>query len=797
MSASGFHLSTSSKTHDITHLALHYQCGACEDHIAPHDRICILRGNESSTAFDGFRIYGHLRPGGIFVPQLKHDNGTSSSEIKICTRPHQCTGCDYTPEYLAVHIDCYAIYLHETRKHSHNDALHALWRIGTHRRPWKQAYPMFFDPPDMRQSDGLWHSAFERIALASGLPQLACLPLELISMIYGRSPPCLFWRAIRVILLCHQTRAWIGQATQMTVRNLQLKHILFFERNRSLTLIHGDPMPYVQITIDCLGVRKVRQFSSRGYDSLERRTPNRRDRAYSFTTTNQLRAIHLEYYQYPTNTGNMSPTSSWARLQIQKPQRYPGFWNLPHELEPCAREPSLKRYDLLGHVHRHMLRDLRGNPPATAQNITVDLRGSACSGLTVVFSGEKIAYVHSHRHGDVSGLGRDCIVPTLQRMSHDKGTTCIYVPIAPTDRVESASIHVVVKGTVKACYFVMRMKLAGDLVFGVHPGTHPGCAAPLPTHRGIAVSWADTSQGGAVAISYAVPPQGSLLYLLGLVANHGGRTRNPADDYLCRLASGNEDWEELEQDDLQFQDPESSAAILEPHRAAIYTSMCGYDAQEKDEWKVHVSAWMASSRLFMSWAPLALNDGSSVSAIRIFRHKVKPDIHLGSDKTPRNRPGDLVFRGMILYYDNGAERAIGECRVNAAGYVDEEDESVEYPTPVVTELVYKPEWICYRPTYSGKGPADGQLVAQDGMECSASTGSSSDACEKHSRRERWPWACKRVRGSGALVCSFSHETIFLSHFDHTRKPDMEEPIATLPHPEPLSSDFLDTETVTK
>ena len=755
---------------------------------ADHRSNSQVRGNESGTAYDDWRIYGNLRPNGIFLAEYKERRNLPPSGMKLCTKLHHCTGCDFSYEYIAVHIDCYAIYLHETRQHRYNDVLKALWRVGALRRPWKQAYPIFFDPPDIRQADGPWHSAFKRIAAAAGLQRLATLPLELISMIHGRSPPNLFWRAIRVVLLCQQMQAWIGQSSRMNLKLVPLKSVLSFERNGPLTLIDGYPfdypMPYVQITVDRLGVRRVRQFSSPGYDNPERRVSSRRDRVYNFASTDKLRAMHLIYFKCPTSTGDNSSYVSWARLQIEKPQRSPSLWGLPHELEPCAGEPYLKRYDLLRHIHRHMLRDTRVSPPAIARNFTVDLQGSACSGLTIVFSDQEIAYVHSHRSGDMSGPERDCIVPALERMPQNRGITCIYVPIAPNDSVAFAGMHIIMRGTVKACYFVMRMKLAGDLVFGAHPGTHPGYAARLPRHHESAVSWADARPGGVVALNYGEPPQLSLLNLMGLVVTHSGETRDPEDDYLRRECPEREDWEVQEQDADQFQNPKDSAATLEPHRAAIYASLCGYDEHRKRDWKIQISRWMLLTRVFMSWAPLVLNDGSGVSAIRIFRHKVKPDIRIGGNSVPRNRPGGLLFRGMILYYDNGAERAIGECRVNAAGYVDEEDTRVKCSVPVVTELIYKPEWVCYRPTYTGHGTVGG--AAQDGMECSASTGGA-DACEKHSQPDSFPWACRRVRGSGALVCSFSHNTFFLTHFDHTRRPDRAERITRIPHPESLAS----------
>ncbi|KAL1848313.1 hypothetical protein VTK73DRAFT_10163 [Phialemonium thermophilum] len=145
-----------------------------------------------------------------------------------------------------------------------------------------------------------------------------------------------------------------------------------------------------------------------------------------------------------------------------------------------------------------------------------------------------------------------------------------------------------------------------------------------------------------------------------------------------------------------------------------YSSACG---------KVALPPYFAAPHLepdtdeiYFSWAPL-----DAIESIRVFRDE------LG------------LCRGMILRYENGGLRAVGQCRLHL-------DESV---------LAIKPSALCYRPTtytvskWGWRRP--GVLVEL-----------AAEAAHAHKSSD---WECIPLAG-GTLIFSFTEDASYVSYRDH-------------------------------
>ena len=171
-------------------------------------------------------------------------------------------GClrEYTA--VAVHYDCFTIFIHTCALRT-VEALSRLWTLGAWRSPWTRAHPLQLQPNYAMPRDVL-----ERVASITGHPQLGRCPTELLDMIRGYDPQCLFWRAVSTMTLAASC-SYLPDPSK-PLQTLPLAEIAGWERGGPLPRLQDaasldlpTPLGTMLITIDAVGIKTVQRLSAR------------------------------------------------------------------------------------------------------------------------------------------------------------------------------------------------------------------------------------------------------------------------------------------------------------------------------------------------------------------------------------------------------------------------------------------------------------------------------------------------------------------------------------------------------
>jgi hypothetical protein len=174
-------------------------------------------------------------------------------------------GCLRKYTAVAVHYDCFTIFTH-TCALGTAEALSCLWTLGAWRSPWLWAQPLQLQPNYDMPRDVL-----ERVASITGHPQLGRCPTELLYMIRGYDPQCLFWRAVSTMALAASCSYLPDPSKPLqTLVTLPLAEIADWERGGPLPRLHDaasldvpTPLGTMLITIDAAGIKTVQRLSAR------------------------------------------------------------------------------------------------------------------------------------------------------------------------------------------------------------------------------------------------------------------------------------------------------------------------------------------------------------------------------------------------------------------------------------------------------------------------------------------------------------------------------------------------------
>lgn len=707
-----------------------------------------------------------------------------------------CKTCRHSvPEYMAVHKVCYRIFTHEMESaEDHSEMMDRLWRAGARRRPWKYAPVIRLDPEGITRLDSGWRAALGNLAMVAGLPEVADLPLELLHMVYEMSADALFWRAIQALRFRQELSKWLSPPPTTPIAHyLSLRHVRSWRRGQPLELVNGmtlakasttstvelpparpiskedkkvpPEIAYIRITIDHYGICRIERMSHHpaftphgrvdqaNNDSrfAERGFAPHGQRIYMVDRVQRLPRFDLVYFPYDGAVNGFGVVSGCVRFRKRHYSDHDSnLWDLPAPppLAYCVKIP-LASFDLVNITNPRGLECQRSLPvQLTTTKLHGDYRHGGCSGLTFLYVRTVLHQIYVHRHPRDGALA--LALAEMPRIGSYNSQTWIYMPIGPADHVDfmAARDPALGRGTTT---LMVKMKLAGDVIIGA-------TSHHLTMVKSI--------------FSIGAGPDLTLLY--------GGESRD----------LGNITW--LGTFPESFPVKPIASEKLGPLNYKQGTGTNGdYDPSVRYltvRSDMHLSAIKAARSTpgarFLAWAPL-----TGLDTVRVFR-----------------RLHTRYFWGMILYYSNGAQRAIGECRVN----VDGEEGAEE-------ELVRRPTRICFRSEVTPDNPATTLLlhhivlevgVEDDGVhahgweqpreggeegeedentdEDDGDSGSenpvyednnftydnSADSDDINTAYPRRPvntpadWTCCILRDGGALSCAFDRGFCYLFHFPY-------------------------------
>ncbi|KAH6604932.1 hypothetical protein Trco_006639 [Trichoderma cornu-damae] len=405
------------------HIHLQQQCSACGDAFSCKEAfVSVLRSGDSVTVVGSYEF-----PFGRGATDALNDRTG-----RTFTHCRPCVPC----ESATIHADCFDLF---RRSCTHAKGLHRLLRAAVWRSPWHGA-PKFKVCPEVDV-----HGSMLLAARACHLPELASMPPEIMCMIWrdAFAQPSLLGRYQSVVALaaesCDQDP---DQQTSLSVCN-----VASWERGGRPLVEERDAPPFIRITIDRRGVRRIERLVQRP-EFLHRRSDTE---LYIVETREAMAGVDVLFQ------------SGLARLDLARTEVDLRPWDTrtPPPLESLSVRPAISKSIQFATIHL-----------ARITGITFFM--SAKSGT--VFA------IHTHTSQAPSA------VPTFSRLSkHQQWQACwIHVPFTSGDRlthfgvrhVDSTSWHILVMKT-PSCRFrfrgrtcpnttQLRFEKAGDYIIGPH-----------------------------------------------------------------------------------------------------------------------------------------------------------------------------------------------------------------------------------------------------------------------------------------------------------------------------------------
>lgn len=182
---------------------------------------------------------------GHSIKDLHHENK------HLCWR-FNCWRCRQSNEGVAIHTDCFGLFMKECRA---EDALDRLWAAVVSRRPWRGA-------PDLRlgRDASLDMELVCAKAEEYGFPCFKLLPSELVRMVYAYSSLATFWRYVTIVGLARE----LGTAPTES-GSLPLCSVSAWTRGRerpALLPLPPERLSSIRLAIDWHGVKQVERLSS-------------------------------------------------------------------------------------------------------------------------------------------------------------------------------------------------------------------------------------------------------------------------------------------------------------------------------------------------------------------------------------------------------------------------------------------------------------------------------------------------------------------------------------------------------
>lgn len=171
----------------------------------------------------------------------------------LCWAPN-CYRCADAPEAVGIHSDCLNIF----QEHCKVDtALDRLWTIVGQRNLWRGAPTLQLD-----RDPGLEIDIVREKAEIYGIRLLRLLPVELLQMIQDYSESATFWRYILVLSLAREL-SHLRSDVVSPITSMPLCNVLAWTRGDSNASLSRECPPFVRMTLDCRGIRKIERLPER------------------------------------------------------------------------------------------------------------------------------------------------------------------------------------------------------------------------------------------------------------------------------------------------------------------------------------------------------------------------------------------------------------------------------------------------------------------------------------------------------------------------------------------------------
>lgn len=180
---------------------------------------------------------------GHSITDLHHGNK------HLCWR-FNCWRCRQSIEGVAIHTDCFGLFMKECQT---EDALDRLWAAVVSRRPWRGA-------PDLRLGRDANFDMELVCAKAEeyGFQCFKLLPPELIRLVYAYSSLATFWRYVAIVGWARELRAAPTASCSLPLRDVET-----WRRGQGRPALLPSPPEWpssIRLTIDGHGVKQIERL---------------------------------------------------------------------------------------------------------------------------------------------------------------------------------------------------------------------------------------------------------------------------------------------------------------------------------------------------------------------------------------------------------------------------------------------------------------------------------------------------------------------------------------------------------
>ncbi|KAL3601913.1 hypothetical protein FPOAC2_06201 [Fusarium poae] len=403
----------------LRHNHLRTQCGICSQGLLPGDLFTPLLGTDPKTGSGSYLGRG-------VYPTYPHTS--VNLDDRSCCWASNCYQCAKVPEAVGLHSICLSVFKEHYKA---EDSIDRLWATVGQNNLWNGAPCLHLDRESEVEMD-----LVRQKAASYGVNLLGRLPAELIHMIYKYSEDAVFWRCILALSLAKQL-SLSQQCMTLQSHSIPLCNVLAWERGESVVVRSDECSPYIRLTLDCRGIRKIERFQER--PSYEPAFSNKE--AFVFACESEVKDVVV--------------ILKFNVLRLQLPSHIRGFqvWDTPSP-------PLLEDCEFHGRVSQSM------------QLRTIDLH--AVTGLTFFFSHSKLYAVHAHTRKNPHATR------TFERLSETRraNAVSVYLPVPKDEEIIAIVIRLRSsleggQSTAQKPFFLFRTKLAGDIAIGPYrSGAH-------------------------------------------------------------------------------------------------------------------------------------------------------------------------------------------------------------------------------------------------------------------------------------------------------------------------------------
>ena len=219
----------------------------------------------------------------------------------LCNRL-TCSACAASPESVAVHRDCYRVFM---QLYTERPALEHVWLATAWTTPWTHTPGETKVHLDLAEASLASVTAFT--AKLIGLPELESLPPEVLQSIRFYSSDHLFWRYSSIRAKAEEISRVDKSTSNYDNTSCKLDTINSWHRGEKIeTNENGLKSGVFRITVDRYGVLDIERLAEQpGYRNCESSSTH----AYSFINFDEAKHTNVHFKVGPDCTGKMDEDS--------------------------------------------------------------------------------------------------------------------------------------------------------------------------------------------------------------------------------------------------------------------------------------------------------------------------------------------------------------------------------------------------------------------------------------------------------------------------------------------------------